>query len=354
MTATRGMLNLMSSHQSPSIPPALTLVVGSEELLSDRAVSSVVNNARLIDHQSDVREVSAGDLSFSAVQEFLSPSLFSERRVVVVRGLGMGRAEEADDGDEDSTSGSLDERVVTALVDHSKDVLPDVHFVLVHRNGNSGRGQLNALKKGKPTVVDCKSPTRKGYTDFVAAEFASLHRPITADVPDALVLAAGRDLRALAAACGQLSADYPAKGRIDRKAVETFFAGRVEVDAFAIADAILSGNTAQALVAARQAVAGGATGPAITAALAFNFRNLIKASSAPRSLPLDQAAAAVGLRDWQLRKARGQLAGWSPESVARALRALAEADADVKGAAVDAEYAIELMIIKLGRARRAG
>jgi DNA polymerase-3 subunit delta len=71
-------------------------------------------------------------------------------------------------------------------------------------------------------------------------------------------------------------------------------------------------------------------------------------------MPLEQAAAEVGLRDWQLRKARQQLTGWSPDAVARALRALAEADANVKGAAVDAEYAIELMIIKLGRARRAG
>ena len=98
-------------------------------------------------------------------------------------------------------------------------------------------------------------------------------------------------------------------------------------------------------------MAGGSSGPAITAALAFNFRNLIKASSAPRGVPLEQAAAEVGMRDWQLRKARQQLNGWHPDGVSRALRALAEADADVKGAAVDADYAIEKMIIKLGRAR---
>ena len=346
----------MTTHKIAPAPPALTLVVGTEELLADRAVSLVVAGARGMDPQTDVRDISAGDLTFPAIQEFLSPSLFSERRVVVVRGLGMGRAEEVADDDDESapTSGSLDDRVVAALVAHSKTDEPDVHFVLLHRNANSGRGQLNALKKGKATVTDCKTPTRKGYTDFVAAEFVSLHRPITPDVPEAMVAAAGRDLRALAAACGQLSADYPAKGRLDRQAVESFFAGRVEGDAFAIADAILAGDTGKALVATRQAIAGGATGPAITAALAFNFRNLIKASSAPRAMPLEQAAAEVGLRDWQLRKARQQLTGWSPDAVARALRALAEADANVKGAAVDAEYAIELMIIKLGRARRAG
>jgi hypothetical protein len=114
----------------------------------------------------------------------------------------MGRVEEVADDDDESapSSGSLDDRVVAALVAHSKTDEPDVHFVLLHRNANSGRGQLNALKKGKATVTDCKTPTRKGYTDFVAAEFVSLHRPITPDVPEAMVAAAGRDLRALAAA----------------------------------------------------------------------------------------------------------------------------------------------------------
>lgn len=348
------MLPWVSTVKAPEPPAALTLVVGGEELLADRGVSAVIAGARAMDPQTDIREVNAGDLSRPAVLEFLSPSLFSERRVVVVRGLGVGKADEEpgeDDGEEPVSSGRLDEPVVAALIEHCGSADPDVHFVLVHKNANNGRGQLNALKKAKPALVDCKTPARKGYPDFVAAEFVRLNRSATADVPEAMVLAVGRDLRSLSAACAQLAADLPAKQRIDRQAVESFFAGRVEVDAFAIADAVLAGHTAQALVVGRQALAGGSSGPAITAALAFNFRNLIKASSAPRGVPLEQAAAEIGMRDWQLRKARQQLNGWTPDGVARALRALAEADADVKGAAVDADYAIEQMIIKLGRAR---
>lgn len=348
----------MSTAKPTPIPPALTLVVGAEELLSDRAVSAVISAAKAIDPETDIREVGAGDLNRPAILELLSPSLFSERRVVVVRGLGTGKVDDEPDDNAGmdeavSASGRLDDAVVAALIEHNASKEADVHFVLVHRNANSGRAQLNALKKAKPAVVDCKAPAKKGYADFVSAEFSALDRPINAEVPDAMVLAVGRDLRALAAACGQLAADLPAKQRIDRQAVESFFAGRVEVDAFAIADAVLAGRTAQALVVGRQALAGGSSGPAITAALAFNFRNLIKASSAPRGVPLEQAAAEVGMRDWQLRKARQQLNGWTPDGVTRALRALAEADADVKGAAVDADYAIEQMIIKLGRARSA-
>ncbi|MCX6419017.1 MAG: DNA polymerase III subunit delta, partial [Actinobacteria bacterium] len=78
----------MTTHKIAPAPSALTLVVGTEELLADRAVSLVVAGARGMDPQTDVRDISAGDLTFPAIQEFLSPSLFSERRVVVVRGLG--------------------------------------------------------------------------------------------------------------------------------------------------------------------------------------------------------------------------------------------------------------------------
>ena len=358
----------MSSARRPSleVPAALTLVIGSEDLLADRAVSAVIAAARSQDGDTEVREVQAGELTGSSVVEMVSPSLFGERRVVVVRGLGMGRAQAAetpgDDssadsgdnaGEDDVPSGTLAEAVVRTLTEYADTSDPLVHFVLVHRNASAGRAQLNALRKVKAVhAVDCKTPTRRGYTDFVAQEFAALKRSITSDVPDAMVLAAGRDLRALAAACAQLAADLPAKERIDRAAVESFFAGRVEVDAFAVAEAVLDGNTTKALVLGRQAFAGGASGPAITSAIAYSLRTMIRASSAPRTMPLEEAAAAVGLRDWQLRRARQQLAHWTPEGVARALKCVATADAEVKGAAVDQEYAIERMLITLGRAGR--
>ena len=57
---------------------------------------------------------------------------------------------------------------------------------------------------------------------------------------------------------------------------------------------------------------------------------------------------------WQIDKARRQLAGWSPRSIAKAVQALALADAQVKGAASDPIFAIEKALATITAARAAG
>jgi DNA polymerase-3 subunit delta len=348
------------SPASIEVPAAVTVVVGPEDLLAERAVSLVQRAARSLDAQSDIRDIKAGDLTAPGLDEVLSPSLFGERRVLVVRGLGVGKADDESEGDDSEGgetsggAGALDAAVLNRIVAHAASTDPDVHLVLVHREANRGRAALTTLKKSGARFVECKRiKGARGFTDFVAAEFRSHERPISADVPPAVVLAIGQDLRALAAAVSQICTDAAGAGRIERGDVERFFAGRVEADGFVIADAVIEGRTPAALGLARHALAVGTGGPALTAAMAYSFRSLVKASAAPRSGSLEEQAAAVGLREWQLRKARQQLSGWTPEGVGLAIRAIADADAEVKGAAVDADYAIERLIVRVGRARHA-
>lgn len=350
-----------TSDTETGVPAAVTVVVGPEDLLADRAVTVVEKAARHLDAHSDIRDIKIGDLTAARLDEVLSPSLFGERRVLVVRGLGAGRADdEADanqgeDGEADgSSSGVLDPAVLSLIEAHAAQADPDVHLVLVHREANRGRAGLTALRKAGARFVECKRVKgARALNDFVAAEFRVHHREVSGDVPAAVVLAVGTDLRALAAAASQICSDAAGAGRIERVDVERFFAGRVEVDGFAIADAVIEGRTPAALGLARHALAVGTAGPALTAALAYSFRTLVKASAAPRAGSLEEQAAAVGLREWQLRKMRQQLSGWTPDGVSLAIRAIADADAEVKGAAVDADYAIEKVIVRIGRARYA-
>ena len=72
------------------MPPArvlvpLTLVVGEEDLLVGRAVSAVVQAARALDPQVDVRDLQGAEVLAGDLPELLSPSLFGDRRVLVVR-----------------------------------------------------------------------------------------------------------------------------------------------------------------------------------------------------------------------------------------------------------------------------
>ena len=59
---------------------------------------------------------------------------------------------------------------------------------------------------------------------------------------------------------------------------------------------------------------------------------------------------------WRVQKAQKQARRWSKESVATAIRLVATLNADVKGAAADADYVLEAAVRKVAvlasRARR--
>jgi DNA polymerase-3 subunit delta len=48
---------------------------------------------------------------------------------------------------------------------------------------------------------------------------------------------------------------------------------------------------------------------------------------------------------------RAQARGWDERGLAHALRAVAAADAEIKGAADDAEYALERVVLTVTRSR---
>ena len=56
---------------------------------------------------------------------------------------------------------------------------------------------------------------------------------------------------------------------------------------------------------------------------------------------------------WKIDVLRRQSHGWDDRGVGRAIRSVARADADIKGQASDAAYALERMVLDVVRARPA-
>jgi DNA polymerase III subunit delta len=54
---------------------------------------------------------------------------------------------------------------------------------------------------------------------------------------------------------------------------------------------------------------------------------------------------------WQVDRARRELSGWTDAGLARAILALAEADAAVKGAGRDPVFAVERAVLTVGTGR---
>ncbi|HTA09874.1 MAG TPA: DNA polymerase III subunit delta, partial [Streptosporangiaceae bacterium] len=89
----------------------------------------------------------------------------------------------------------------------------------------------------------------------------------------------------------------------------------------------------------------------ICSALAQGVRLLGRVGSAPRGASSAALAAEVGAPPWKIDRVRQQLRGWHPNGIAQALRAIAEADAQVKGEATSAAYALERAVRRIVASR---
>jgi DNA polymerase-3 subunit delta len=327
-----------------ALPAPVTIVLGPEELLAERAVAEIVAAVKAADAGVDVRELDVAEVEAGAFAELVSPSLFGERRVLVVRGIDRSGAADDDSGSSDGVVGEL-----TAYV---KDPADDVHVVLVHKGVAKGRGLVNAAKKAGAAEVSCAAVKRMGDRQaFVTAEIRSHGRTLTQSGAELLLEAVGGDLRSLAAACRQLADDTDAGGAIDIDDVRRYYSGRAESTGFQVSDLVLEGRTSEALRRLRQALDVGVDPVPLVSALAGGLRSLALVASAPRGLRPAELASHLGMPDWKIRTVRGQIAGWKPEGVAEAIRAVADADAEVKGAGSDPAYAVERCVLRIAAAR---
>ena len=314
-------------------PALITLIVGDEELLVDRAVAAVVAAVRESDPDVDVHDLVPAQVGLSTLVEVTSPSLFGDRRVVVLR-----------------SSQDLTKDLAATVIDYLQNPADDVNMVLTHAGGAKGKALLEAATKAKAERVDCKGP-KKGpeRVAFVKGEFAAAKRQITPDAAEALVDAIGSDLREIAAACTQLIADT--EGRVDASAVARYHSGKAEVSGFTVADRAVEGRLPEALEQLRWSLAVGTAPVLINSALAGAVRGIAVAAQPPRGMSEADLAKRAKVPPWKMRTLRQQARGWSPGGVARAMAVIAETDALIKGAGRDPEYALERAVIEIARAR---
>ncbi|MDR1806468.1 MAG: DNA polymerase III subunit delta [Propionibacteriaceae bacterium] len=284
-----------------------------------------------------VTTVAAADLSEGQLREMTGGDLFATAAIAVITGL-------------EKLPKDLEEPLLAVARD-----LPETSALVVHHGGGvAGKKALDGLKKMAGLVIDCPTLTWQQWPSFVQSEAAAARGSIEAAAVPQLVEAVGQDTRALAAAVAQLVDDSP-DGRVTAAQVGRSCAGRASVTGFAGADACLAGRTGDAVEKLRWALATGVSHPQITAALAGSLRQLGKYLAASRShAGPGGMAAAVGAPAWKLRQIGEQARSWTEPAVAAAIRAVASADADVKGAAGDPDFALEQAVIKVAgwRGRR--
>jgi DNA polymerase-3 subunit delta len=315
---------LMAAVKSPF--GRLILVSGPEGLLADRAIARLCQQMRSESPDVEISEIEAARLDRGMLVEITGPSLFSSRRAAVIYDLE-----------------NLVPDLGQDLLDLAAAQLADLAIIVVHPGGPKGKGLVNKVKSAGAEVIECGAVKTWELPQFASAEVKRAGSAIDAGAAAALVDAVGHDLRALAAAVTQLISDGQG-GAITVDQVRRYFGGRAEVTSFAVADAALAGRTGIAMEQLRWAL--------ITSALASGIRGLGKLITAGGGQREADLAREVGVPPWKLRSMRSQARGWDQGSLATALKAAAVADAEVKGAADDAAFALERAVLSVSRLRR--
>jgi DNA polymerase III subunit delta len=309
----------------------VVLVQGPESLLAERAVDALVDLARERDAEVEKVVLEAATYQAGMLTVAASPSLFGEAKVVVLTGA-------------EATTDAL----VADVVDYVPVADPATTVVVVHGGGVRGKRMLDAIKgSGAPVVAVEAIKKDADKSAFVTAEFRRARRRIDAGGVRALVEALGNDLRELAAACSQLVTDTD--GTVTEQVVDRYYGGRVEATGFRVADAAVAGRAGEAVTLLRHALATGADPVPLVAALAMKLRALAKVG-AMRGRG-GASAKDLGMAPWQVDRARRELAGWTPEGLAAAISAVAQADAEVKGAGRDPVFAVERAVLTIARSQ---
>jgi DNA polymerase-3 subunit delta len=313
---------------------SIYLILGSEAALADRALTKLL--AELKEEKAEITIIFSGDAEVGDISDALAPSLFSERRALIIKDL-QDLAEESRD---EITRYITEPDAMTTLI-------------FIHKGGVKGKALLDAIKKVKPEIIPCE-PLKKDAEkeQFVKELLLDNGRKASPAAIAALVGALGGDMRELQQAASQIALDAPA-GVIDEKYVDAFHQGRVETTGFNVADATIDGNLSNALISLRSAIETGTDPVMVTSAIASALRSLAKVSGAATGAKSFELAGQLGMAPWQIDKARRQLQGWSPRSLSKAVQAIALADAQVKGAASDPIFALEKALATITAARAA-
>jgi DNA polymerase-3 subunit delta len=310
-------------------------VAGEEELLRARAVSAVRAAVRERHPDSEEHELAAAGLPIGDLADVLAPSLFGGHRLVVVTGVHECAAALAE-----------------YLVGYTKDPDPELTLVVVHNGGKRNEALLKAFKSAGAAVDDCPKISSAGErVAFVRNEVRHAGGKITPDAVTALLDAVGNDLRNLSAAASQLVSDFG--GVIDADAVARFHRGQAEVTGFTVAERVLVGDSAGSIEMLRWALDRGVAHVLIADALADGVRTAARVASLNTS-NIGDLARQLKLPPWKVKKAQSQARGWTIDALQQAIGVAAELNADVKGAAASADYALERAVRRIVEIRAAG
>lgn len=278
------------------------LVVGDDPHLADVALAKLLDGVGV----TSINEFGPSDELDQILQALLTPSMFDDRRMIVVREVDKFAADSQ-----------------RQLTKYLQAPAADATLVLV---GTKLSTQMLTAGRKTGHVIDVAKGKRSDLLIWLKHQLVGKGLTPGGDALNALVEAVGEQRLALSQAVEELSLAVPKGGRITAKQVSRQFQGRADAKLFGFIDAVADRQSAAALQSLHHLMGQGESVQMLYWTLTRHFRMLLVA--------MDQSAAQVGkdlgIQPWRAEKLVKQARGFKPGALIRAYQMLAEADVKMK------------------------
>jgi DNA polymerase-3 subunit delta len=288
----------------------VTLLFGEDAFLVREAATALLGDTTPV-------EVDGSAWSGTELHDLATPSLFGERRALVV---GDAR--------------SLPKEAIDGLARYLEAPDPEARLILCCVVAERGKvpAALQKLVDGTGEVrkVDV---ARKELEPWLLARAKANGVDLVMPAARALVDALGPDPAQLAGAIEQLRAVYPSL-RIGAREVAQQFRGLGEQKTWDLCDRAFGKDLPGAIRSLRSIEEGGDEAIMVLGGIAARLRDLLKVRTLPDRMPPAQIAKEAGLRfDWQARRYQQQARNFSIEELVDVHDRIVEADRALKSGA---------------------
>ena len=299
--------------------PPVHLLWGEDTFLLREAAIELVSEFALQGRDGEVkaREVDAAEWQGGELADLATPSLFGERRALVV-----------------TDCRSLAREALAELASYLAAPDPDSPLVLLARVGERARAPASLVKLVQPvgTVREIKL-ARKDLSGWLVKRSHAKELQLAPDGAAALVEILGEDPGELDQALTQLASAYPGP-RAGRDEVAQQFRGLGDQHVWDLCDKAFGRDLPAAMRSLRTLLEGPDDPLMILGGVASRLRDLLRVRALPERLAPAEVAKRAGLRfDWQARRYQEQARRFGPDELARVHGRLVEADRALKSGA---------------------
>ena len=265
------------------------------------------------------REVDAAEWQGGELADLATPSLFGERRALLVTGCR-----------------SLPDEAVRELTAYLSSPDRDSPLVLLARVGERAKAPASLVKLVQPVgVVREIKLARKDLGGWVAARAKAQQLNIAPEGTAALVETIGEDPAALDQALDQLASAFPGQ-HLTREMVAEQFRGLGDQHVWDLCDKAFARDLPGSMRSLQTLLEGRDDGLMILGGIASRLRDLLRVRALPERLPPAELAHRAGLRfEWQARRYREQARRFSPDELLRIHDGIAQADRALKSGATE-------------------